>query len=555
MSRALDEFFAHYYSRRPVTATFTGMHDYDSALPDWSLEGLATLDAEMRQLCNRLSAEHPSTSSAAMLRADVDSLDAELARRFLELQLAENDGTHGVRVNPSLWTGEAIFGVISLMIRDFAPVEQRMRHAASRLDAIPDFLATARATLTVDSPAAWTAKARRECEGASVLLGRGIDRWIAACTPSNDTARRLRGAAERAATAFSEFSSWLDGRRAAPDGALSIGASRYDFLLERAHWCQESRSALLELARAELVEARTRLGESATLAAGSWTAVQERLAAKHPEPDDYLASFQRVWRACRSLAEENDVVTWGDWPLRYVTYPEWTADAAPFLYYLFYRSPAPLDRFDVYDYVVPSLPEAAEQHLRNWNDSVIKLNHVVHHGAIGHHVQNWHASTRARSRVGRIAAVDCASRLAMLSAATMAEGWACYATRLAEELGFLDPLERVSEAHSRVRFLARAIVDIELHQGSMTFNDAVHFWVDTVGGSADVARNEVVKASMFPCTAIIYWLGTEGIVQLRSALERAQGNSFSLKRFHDELLGFGSIPIPLIARLMTEAQT
>jgi uncharacterized protein (DUF885 family) len=120
-----------------------------------------------------------------------------------------------------------------------------------------------------------------------------------------------------------------------------------------------------------------------------------------------------------------------------------------------------------------------------------------------------------------------------------------------EELGFLDPLERVSEAHSRVRFLARAIVDIELHQGSMTFDDAVRFWSETVGGSADIARNEVVKASMFPCTAIIYWLGTEGIVRLRSNVERERGDSFSLKQFHDELLDFGSIPIPLISRLMS----
>lgn len=550
MSQSLDEFFAHYYRRRPVTATFTGTHPYDAALPDWSPDGLAGLDAEMRGLCHRLSAEHPTTPSIDALRADTDALDAELARRFLEIQLAENEGRHGVRGNPSLWTGEAVFGVISLMIRDFAPVAERMDHAAARLEAIPAFFDAARATLTFDSPEAWTAKARRECAGASILSSSGVEKWIAASHPSTGTAERLRTAAGRAHAAFTEFSSWVAERPTAPASAMSLGPQGYDFLLERGHWCKESRVELLAEARAELIGATGRLHDSAGEA--GWPAVQEKLAAKHPAPDEYLTSFERVWNACRSRAEENDIVTWGDWPIRYVTYPEWTAGAAPFLYYLFYRSPAPLDQFDVYDYVVPALPaDNAEQHLRAWNDSVIKLNHVVHHGAIGHHVQNWHAS-RSRSRIGRIAAVDCASRVAMLSGATMAEGWACYATRLMEEMGFLDSLERVSEAHSRVRFLARAIVDIELHQGSMSFDDAVRFWVDAVGGSADVARNEVVKASMFPCTAIIYWLGTEGIVQLRASLERDQGDSFSLKRFHDELLDFGSLPIPLITRLMTE---
>src|SRR5690348_2165231 len=135
MSRSLDKFFVHYYRRRPVTATFTGIHDYDSVLPDWSPEGLVTLDTEMRNLVDALSAEHPTVSDVAALRDDVDALDAELARRFLQIQLLENEGVHGVRGNPSLWTGEAIFGVISLMIRDFAPVERRMSSAVARLEA------------------------------------------------------------------------------------------------------------------------------------------------------------------------------------------------------------------------------------------------------------------------------------------------------------------------------------------------------------------------------------------------------------------------------------
>jgi hypothetical protein len=552
MSVSLDEFFAHYYRRRPVTATFTGVHAYDAQLPDWSPAGLAILDAEMRLIGEKLAAEHPPAGTVAAYRDDVDALDAELARRFLEIQRAELHGMHGVRGNPSLWVGEAIFGVISLMIRDFAPIEDRMRDAAARLNAIPEFLDVAKRTLSFDCPAAWIAKARRECEGATVLLSRGIDQWIAAMSPSDSAARRARDAAAAAYSAFSQFSSWLAARLTAPDSAMACGGARYDFLLDRGHWSDRSRADLLSVAHREMVEARRRLDESSTVIAGSWPAAQEQLAAKHSAPDDYLTSFGRVWSACRACAAEHDAVTWGDWPIRYVPYPEWTAEAAPFLYYLFYRSPAPFDSFDVYDYVVPALPaDRAEQHLRAWNDSVVKLNHVVHHGAVGHHVQNWHASTRAKSRVGKIAAVDCASRLAMLSAATMAEGWACYATRLMEEFGFLDALERLSEAHSRVRFLARAIVDIELHQGSMAFDDAVRFWTETVGGSADVARNEVVKASMFPCTAIIYWLGTEGIADLRAMLEQQRGDSFSLREFHDELLDHGSIPVPLVARLMS----
>ena len=139
----------------------------------------------------------------------------------------------------------------------------------------------------------------------------------------------------------------------------------------------------------------------------------------------------------------------------------------------------------------------------------------------------------------------------MFFGGSMAEGWACYATQLVEELGFLTPLEQVSEQHSRVRFLARAIVDIELHQRTMSFDDAVRVYTDKVGMSEPVARAEVVKNSMFPCTAIMYWLGLEGIIELRETLRAQRGRGFSLKGFHDDLLGLGSIPVPLAARILT----
>ena len=53
---ALDRFFAAYYERRPVTATFTGVHGFDRELPDWSPEGLAAAAAEMRHVRGLLDA-------------------------------------------------------------------------------------------------------------------------------------------------------------------------------------------------------------------------------------------------------------------------------------------------------------------------------------------------------------------------------------------------------------------------------------------------------------------------------------------------------------------
>jgi uncharacterized protein (DUF885 family) len=236
-----------------------------------------------------------------------------------------------------------------------------------------------------------------------------------------------------------------------------------------------------------------------------------------------------------------------------VPIPPHTRDVAPFLYYLFYRSPAPFDHAPMHDYVVTPIdddmaPEEQERRLRAANTSVIKLNHVVHHGAIGHHVQNYYAYT-GESEIGRVAAVDCANRIGMFLGGTMAEGWACYATDLMDEIGFLNADESLAQQHTRARLLARAVVDLGLHTGSMTFDEAVALYRDRVGMSPEAARGEACKNSMFPATAIMYSLGTDGLHRLRRIRERADGAAFSLRLFHDRVLSFGSIPVSLLEHI------
>jgi uncharacterized protein (DUF885 family) len=201
--------------------------------------------------------------------------------------------------------------------------------------------------------------------------------------------------------------------------------------------------------------------------------------------------------------------------------------------------------------LLPAGSDGASQEAfaRLWNHAAIKLNHVAHHGGLGHHVQNWHAS-RSRSLVGRVAAVDSACRIAMFCGGTMAEGWACYATEIMESLGFLTDDEKISEHHTRVRLMARAVVDLELHTGRMSFDEAVRFHVDTAFLTPATAHAEVTKCSMFPGTAMMYWLGLRELWRIRHAEELARGSAFNVKQYHDEVLSFGSVPVVLVSRLM-----
>jgi hypothetical protein len=580
MSR-LAEFFDSYYRLRPVNATFTGIHDYDDRLPDWSPDGLAAAAAEMRRVRDTLVAMRagdahalyvasgfsrtspradPSTRSlragtwvgpygdvSAMALDDVAVRDRELAISFLDVQLAEDQSLHFQRGNPSLAIGEAAFGVISLMTRRFGDVRTRAPAAASRLAAVPAFLDGARQSIAPFDrlraggvPDPWRAKCLRECDGVERLFGQGVATWIESEEIPSAIAADLTRASSEALAAVADFRRWLERDvQPAPADRLACGPELFDLLLSRGHWCETARLELKARAADALDEELACLHDRARNAApGGWLEVQQRLSGLNPKAADYLETYQRIWDDCRQRAEECELVTWPDSPIRYVPIPVQTREAAPFLYYLFYRSPAPFDGLPMHDYMVPA----------SANISAITLNHVVHHGAIGHHVQNYYAY-RGASEIGRVAAVDCASRIGMFLGGTMAEGWACYATDLMDESGFLTPDESIAQQHTRARLLARAVVDIGLHDRSLSFDDAVAIYRDRIGMAPDAALGEACKNSMFPGTAVMYWLGTEAIHQLRRDRERADGAAFSLRRFHDRLLSFGSIPVPLIARV------
>ena len=99
--------------------------------------------------------------------------------------------------------------------------------------------------------------------------------------------------------------------------------------------------------------------------------------------------------------------------------------------------------------------------------------------------------------------------------------------------------------------LARAIVDIRLHTASFTVGEAAAFYHAEVAMAPEVAAAETTKNSMFPCTAVMYWLGTSTIHALREQVRAQRGAAFRLREFHDELLGWGAIPVQLAAQMMT----
>lgn len=544
----LARFFISYYRHRPVNATFIGVHSFDHQLPDFSTAGVEALSSDMARLLKEAAAIDDATLSP------IERIDKRLAEGFLRIQQWELSSQHFQRGNPSLYTGEAVFGVISLFLTAFAPFVERAEAAIERMYGIAALLSQGEQNVR-QAPLAWTARALRECKGAQAFLGRGID-LLAEQTPARQPA--LRAAADAALTAFARYEKYLqqDLRRQAI-AAPACGVEALNLLLREGHCLEQSDDDILVYALTQMEVAEAYLVEhAANFGAADWRQALAGLEDVHPTVDSYLARYASLWEESRQLVRKADLLTWPDFPIEYVPQPMWAREAAPYLYFLFYRAPAAFQRPPVHHYLVTPIDASMSEteqmrRLRATNDSVIKLNHVIHHGGVGHHVQNWCAYHSA-SAIGQVAAIDCAARIAMFCGGTMAEGWACYATRLMAEQGFLTPLEEFGEVHADLRMAARAVVDIRLHRGEFTLDEAARFYAERTAMTPESAQGEAIKNSMFPGAALIYLVGRDTILDLRSDLQRQLGSRFNLRQFHDRFLSFGSIPVSLIAAAMRE---
>jgi hypothetical protein len=533
----LDRFFELFFRINPVDASFAGVEGFDHAWPDFSAAGIRAAREEWSALLDAL-VKAPASGSAWV------GVDRRLAAGAARLAHAEGGRAHVVN-NPSRIAGEAVFGLMAPLLVRARPEEERTEAVRARLAGLPRFLDEALAGLD-SAPEPWTRRAVRECRGGLEFLRTGLD--------SVDTDFQPERAL--AISAFEEFERVLRRDhlpRSRP--AVGCGPDFLDQVLRDGHLLSRSAQEISDYARQELEHCERWLAESAAdYGLAEPADVEDALARVGPTAETYYSRFPEVWDEQRSLGVARNLVTWPDAPVAFVPRPLWSRGAAPDLYFLFYRSPPAVNGPAVHQVLVPPVEDLSEteraDHLRAFNDSVIRLNYVVHHAGLGHHVQNWHAR-RSPSRVGRIAAVDGASKISLICGGTMAEGWSCYATALVAEAGGLTSFETYAEHRARVRMCVRAIVDVEFHSGRMTLEEAAALYRHRCSMSREAAWSEAVKNSMFPGAALIYLIGSDAIRQLRTDLMNMLGDRFDLRAFHDGFLSYGSVPVALITEEMT----
>ena len=510
----VDDALSLLWETNPVAASFAGEMSYDAGLPD---SGAAACADERRKL--------DALSQRLEYAASPDGAAARIDSRFVRVLVDQTRAELAVRPrvhNPAWYTGEAAFGIIALLLR---PDELRNDEAlGTRIAAIPDFFAGGRAHLDGRPlPRAWVERARTETAALVRLLREGLGRHPRAPFDNPQGIESAIDATERFAAALETCTN---------DADPACGGAYLTDLMQRVHGLTETPAELERRAAAAFDAALAELEESAARLdpARTWQEQLAFLATFAPPPGETLAAFA-AWNA-RALDDASDMLSpASDYALTFAPLPDWAHAVAHELYFLWYRSPAARHPGRGSVYWVDGEP----------NTAAIKLIHAVHHGSIGHHTQNARARDAA-SRFARIAGTDGASALALLSAGTMVEGWACYAEDLMAEVpGFYSPAERLQLEYFTLRNIACCLADIRLHAGIWSLAEMQRFYREDVAFAPSRIIAETTRNSMFPGSRVMYWVGTTQIAALRAR------SALTARVFHDRLLSFGSAPVAWIA--------
>jgi uncharacterized protein (DUF885 family) len=549
-----DRYVDELAALHPLVATYLGIPGHDHRLTDLSPDGFAALADHARRTLAALAAAEPSSESERVAReAMVERLDLELER------YDAGEATSELNVIASgLHNTRAVFDLMPLA------GEPAASDIAARLEAVPATLRDYRRTLIEAAGQGHIASRHQIVEVAKQCDvwtdPAGDDFWpglaarTAAAGPLPATlVSRLQAGADAARSATVEFGQFLRAELA-PLGheKEAVGRDRYQ-LASRYHL-----GAVIDLIEtyewgfAELHRIETQMRSVAEEIAGPGASVDAAVAALDADPARNIFGKEAFQGWMQNLADKAIADLHGTHfdipePVRRIECclaP--TSDGA--IYYT-----APSEDFTRPGRMWWAVPLGIGA-FSTWRE----VTTVYHEGVPGHHLQIAQTQYRA----------DLLNRWQRLlgGSAGHAEGWALYAERLMDELGYLeDPGDKLGMLDGHAFRATRVIVDIGMHlELPIPHDNPFGFhpgetWTPELGWEflrahcrvpEENLRYELNRYLGWPGQAPAYKVGERIWLQARADAQARKGAGFDLKAFHRAALDLGGLGLdPLKAAL------
>jgi uncharacterized protein (DUF885 family) len=133
------------------------------------------------------------------------------------------------------------------------------------------------------------------------------------------------------------------------------------------------------------------------------------------------------------------------------------------------------------------------------------------------------------------------------------EGWGLYAERLAHEMGlYSDDVALLGMLTMDSMRAGRLVVDTGLHALGWSRRQAVDYLVENTPMAKVEIEAEIDRYITYPGQALSYMVGRLEILRIREAAEKALGERFDIKEFHDLVLGGGALPLSVLDAVVAE---
>jgi uncharacterized protein (DUF885 family) len=351
--------------------------------------------------------------------------------------------------------------------------------------------------------------------------------------------RRLERASDSAKVAVELYATWLEGTLSAGTDDWAIGRELHDEIVALRAFDGLDADAVLALGwehlhdeEAARVAAAREVDPDADVAT-----VIDRIKSDQPATfEAALDAYRDAMFRSKDFLVEHDLVTIPDGErIDVMATPEYMRNVVPFAAYF---EPAAFDRDPKGIYIVtPSVggdPDAMREH----NFASIS-NTSIHEAYPGHHLQL--DTARRNPSLTRL----------LTEAPEFVEGWGMYSELMMREQGFdAGPAFRVAMHTDAIWRACRIILDVRMHRGELTVDEATDFLVEHTSFERANAHAEVQWYTYRPTYPLSYLLGRTLLLALRADEAGRLGDRFSLKGFHDALLRNGSIPVSFHRRLL-----
>ncbi len=537
-SQLVDDYIAGTNAWQPAGASSRGFHEDDGRLGDRSSRAIEGRMAAVRAFLDR---------AAKIDRASLighEAYDLDLLERRLKWELTENEHVRSWQRSPAGYLGSIGSACNGLVIRDFAPLDERVRSLVGRLRAVPALLSQAKGNLT-DPSRAHVETSIEQAVGMRALFLRDLPDAVARSSDAS-LKREFAAANDAALAAVDGFGAWMksDLLPKASD-AFAWGADSMRKLLSETDSIDEQLDVLIARGEDDLHVHQQMLRDVAAKIDPSAAAadVVDAVSRDHPAPDQLLPGVVALLEELRQFSIDAGICTMPTDVRIAVTetpgFSRMTTQAAC-------STPGPFETRakEAYYYVTP--PDAAwpaeriESYMKFFNRHSI-AGVSAHEAYPGHYVHLTYLH-RAKSVAGRY-----------LLSITPIEGWAHYVEQVMVEAGYADgdPRFHLMQIREALLRLARYRCAFGLHAEGWSTQQAVDFFMKEGFATQVIAERETRRGVMGP-NYYAYTMGKHEILRLRTKLKARDGAGFNLIRFHDELMQL-PYPVSTIEKIMLGA--